>query len=327
MVGRMNAGLMSSETDEWATPLEFFLGLDYEFHFEVDVCASEANAKVRHFFTRDDDGLAQAWAPLTCWMNPPYGATIGRWCEKAWLESQMGATVVGLLPARTDTAWWHKFVLQAAEVRFIRGRLKFSGKGTAPFPSAVVVWRPDAVATVARGLGSGAAPRSPEAVPPVAVEFLGVDKPCLSSKAAEQAAVVELVAERGCGDPKAVAGLGESDPEPEPTSELPPDPLEVLLGLDVGECLDTLTSLPFGQSDEARAVVPGVVDAVTREYPRAIDDVEPVSLEGIHRDNLDDTAHVVKPEDTDTDEPICSMCGSHIDLYLDGWDHARTEVV
>lgn len=142
---------MSSETDDWATPIEFFLGLDYEFHFELDVCASAGNAKVSTYYTRDDDGLAQDWAPRMCWMNPPYGSTIGRWCEKAWLESQLGATVVGLLPARTDTAWWHAYVLKAAEVRFIRGRLKFSGKGTAPFPSAVVIWRPDAQATVARG--------------------------------------------------------------------------------------------------------------------------------------------------------------------------------
>jgi phage N-6-adenine-methyltransferase len=147
----INAGMMSSETDDWATPLEFFLGLDYEFHFGLDVCASEGNAKVSRYFDREMDGLAQQWAPDVCWMNPPYGKTIGRWVEKAWLESLIGATVVGLLPARTDTIWWHNFVLKASEVRFIRGRLRFSGKGTAPFPSAVVIWTPGATQTVARG--------------------------------------------------------------------------------------------------------------------------------------------------------------------------------
>jgi phage N-6-adenine-methyltransferase len=132
----------SSDTDNWATPQDFFNLLDREFHFEVDVCSSEENAKCPRYFTIEDDGLAQEWRGA-CFMNPPYGRTIGAWIEKAYLSSLEGATVVCLVPARTDTAWWHDWAMQADEIRLVRGRLKF-GRGTAPapFPSAVVVFRP-----------------------------------------------------------------------------------------------------------------------------------------------------------------------------------------
>lgn len=131
----------SSATDLWATPQEFFDRLDAEFHFVLDVCATSENAKCAAYYTKELDGLAQPWFG-TCWMNPPYGRTIGQWMHKAWNESQAGATVVCLVPARTDTAWWHDYAM-AGEIRFIRGRLKFGGhKNSAPFPCAVVIFRP-----------------------------------------------------------------------------------------------------------------------------------------------------------------------------------------
>lgn len=132
----------SSKTDNWSTPLKFFAALNQEFIFTLDVCASDKNAKCVSYFNREKDGLSQDWNPERCWMNPPYGREIGKWVEKAWKESQLGATVVCLLPSRTDTRWWHDYVMRG-EIRFVRGRLKFGGaKDNAPFPSAVVVFRP-----------------------------------------------------------------------------------------------------------------------------------------------------------------------------------------
>lgn len=129
-----------SDTDEWATPPGLFAELDREFGFQLDVCASPGNAKCGRYFTREDDGLQQEWVGV-CWMNPPYGRTIGQWILKALEASRNGATVVCLVPARTDTRWWQDYVTQAADVRFIRGRLKFGGAANgAPFPSAVVVF-------------------------------------------------------------------------------------------------------------------------------------------------------------------------------------------
>jgi phage N-6-adenine-methyltransferase len=133
--------MCSSATDDWATPLDTFQALDAEFHFTTDVCAARLNAKCKHFYTKEDDGLGQTWTG-TCWMNPPYGRTISQWVRKAYGSSLTGATVVCLLPARTDTAWWHDYCTKG-EIRFIRGRLKFGGhKNSAPFPSAVIVFRP-----------------------------------------------------------------------------------------------------------------------------------------------------------------------------------------
>jgi len=142
-MSKINAGLMSSLTSEWGTPQEFFDGLDAEFHFTLDVCASDENFKCEKYYTKDDDGLAQPWEGA-CWMNPPYGREIGKWMKKAVDSWKMGATVVCLVPSRTDTAWWHDYAI-LGEIRFLRGRLKFvsldGSGGTAPFPSAVVVYR------------------------------------------------------------------------------------------------------------------------------------------------------------------------------------------
>lgn len=130
----------SSATDLWATPQDFFDKLHAEFGFTLDVCANASNAKCRDYFTAEQDGLAQDWGYHSCWMNPPYGRTIGRWMRKALESAKAGATVVCLVPARTDTAWWWDYAMKG-EIRFIRGRLKFGGHETnAPFPSAVVVF-------------------------------------------------------------------------------------------------------------------------------------------------------------------------------------------
>lgn len=132
----------SSKTDLWATPQSFFDELNAEFGFDLDVCTLPENAKCPCFFTPAQDGLKQTWVG-TCWMNPPYGREIGNWVCKAHDSARIGATVVCLVPARTDTSWWHTWVLKASEIRFVRGRLKFGdSKNSAPFPSAVVVFRP-----------------------------------------------------------------------------------------------------------------------------------------------------------------------------------------
>lgn len=137
----VNAGLFTSKTCEWATPQDFFDALDREFSFDLDVCATSENNKCAEYFSPHDDGLKQEWTG-TCYMNPPYGRQIGKWIQKAYESSLNGATVVCLIPARTDTAYWHDYVMRG-EIRFIRGRLYFgSGTGAAPFPSAVVVFRP-----------------------------------------------------------------------------------------------------------------------------------------------------------------------------------------
>tara|TARA_R100001082_G_scaffold111052_1_gene93075 strand:+ start:349 stop:783 length:435 start_codon:yes stop_codon:yes gene_type:complete len=138
-----NADLMfSSKTDMWATPQDVFDKLNEEFNFNTDVCASSTNAKCSHYYTEQDNGLLQDWKGI-CFMNPPYGRTIGQWVSKAYKESIKGATIVCLLPSRTDTRWWHDNIIDNdAEVRFIKGRLKFGGhNNSAPFPSAIVIFR------------------------------------------------------------------------------------------------------------------------------------------------------------------------------------------
>ena len=136
----ITAELFSSKTDDWATPQDFFDAWNALYDFELDVCANHDNAKCQNYFTIEEDGLQQDWEAKRCWMNPPYGREIGKWMEKAYKESKKGATVVCLVPARTDTAWWHDYAMQGS-ITFIRGRLKFGdSKNSAPFPSAVVVF-------------------------------------------------------------------------------------------------------------------------------------------------------------------------------------------
>lgn len=130
-----------SQSTEWETPQAFFDELDEEFHFRLDVCATAENAKCKRFFSPEQDGLMQKWDGV-CWMNPPYGTGIRKWVLKAYESTSCThAVVVGLLPARTDTRWFHEYVYGKAEIRFVKGRLKFGGqKNSAPFPSMVVVW-------------------------------------------------------------------------------------------------------------------------------------------------------------------------------------------
>jgi len=133
----------SSATDLWATPQRLFDELHSEFQFTLDVCAIPENAKCPQFYSPTEDGLSQPWTGV-CWMNPPYGRAIGLWVARAYRAALTGATVVALLPARTDTTWWHDYVVKAKDIRFLRGRIRFGeAKYSAPFPSAVVVFDAD----------------------------------------------------------------------------------------------------------------------------------------------------------------------------------------
>ena len=133
----------SSKTNEWSTPQDFFDELDKEFNFTLDPCATSENAKCTKYFTVEDDGLKQDWSNDVVFMNPPYGREIKYWVQKAYEESLKGATVVCLIPSRTDTKYWHDYIFgKADDIRFIKGRLKFGGsKNPAPFPSAVIVYK------------------------------------------------------------------------------------------------------------------------------------------------------------------------------------------
>lgn len=136
----MNDVLFSSKSVVWETPQDLFDKLNAEFHFDLDVCALPENAKCEKYYTPEDDGLSQPWNGI-CWCNPPYGRTIGKWVQKAYETFAGGGTVVMLLPARTDTKWFHEYIYNKAEIRFIKGRLKFgNSKNAAPFPSMIVVF-------------------------------------------------------------------------------------------------------------------------------------------------------------------------------------------
>ena len=135
------SGMRSSLSNEWTTPRDLFDELDAEFKFDLDAASTDDNTLCEKHYTEVDDGLSQPWEDFHVWCNPPYGRQIGEWVKKA-AETVGGGLVVCLVPARTDTRWWHEWVVGCAtEVRFIRGRLKFGDSGSgAPFPSAVVVY-------------------------------------------------------------------------------------------------------------------------------------------------------------------------------------------
>lgn len=135
----LNKGLLTSDTVEWETPQTFFDEFNKQFHFTLDVCATSSNAKCEKYFTKKENGLMQTWSGV-CWMNPPYGPEIVDWMKKAYESSLRGTTVVCLVPSRTDTEWWHDYAMKG-KIVFIRGRLRFNNKGSAPFPSAVVIFR------------------------------------------------------------------------------------------------------------------------------------------------------------------------------------------
>lgn len=148
----MNNDLMfSSVSAEWETPQDLFNEYNSIYKFSLDVCATDKNAKCNQYFTKDNSCLDKEWYG-SCWMNPPYGREIGKFVKKAYEESQKGNTVVCLLPARTDTKWFHDYCIKG-DIRFIKGRLKFTNRmlpsynedgnmkiSPAPFPSMIVIF-------------------------------------------------------------------------------------------------------------------------------------------------------------------------------------------
>ena len=134
-------GAFSSASDEWETPQSFFDSYDAIYHFTLDAASADDNAKCERHFTRAEDGLSRDWGGEIVWLNPPYGRTIAAWVKKAMEEGQKpNTTVVCLLPARTDTAWFHDYCSHG-HIRFIRGRLRFNNsKYNAPFPSMIVIF-------------------------------------------------------------------------------------------------------------------------------------------------------------------------------------------
>jgi hypothetical protein len=129
---RINRGLFTSLRGDWKTPKALYQALDAEFHFDNDPCPVKPKI----------NGLESEWGNVN-FVNPPYGREITSWIQKGYQENLKGKTVVFLIPSRTDTRWWHEYIMKANEIRFIRGRLKFDDqKNSAPFPSAIAVFRP-----------------------------------------------------------------------------------------------------------------------------------------------------------------------------------------
>lgn len=141
----------SSASVEWATPQDFFDKLNEEFHFTLDPCADDLNHKCDKYYTKEQDGLKQDWSGEIVFCNPPYGRDAPKWVRKCFDEVYAGdcKCAVMLIPARTDTRWFHDFIYQRAEIRFVKGRLKFGESNSpAPFPSMVVVFRGEGVSNV-----------------------------------------------------------------------------------------------------------------------------------------------------------------------------------
>ena len=143
----INDGMFSSNKNYWETPQRFFEKLNREFNFELDVASTSDNAKCERYFTELENGLEQSWRG-NVFCNPPYGREIGDWVKKAYDESLVNTNgvIVLLIPARTDTRYWHDYIFnKASEIRFLKGRIKFELNGvpkqSAPFPSAVIIYR------------------------------------------------------------------------------------------------------------------------------------------------------------------------------------------
>jgi len=135
--------MFSSKSSEWTTPQDLYDALNEEYGFTLDPCATHESAKCEKYYTLDEDGLNQDWTGNTVFMNPPYGREIKHWIKKAWESSKKGkTTVVCLIPARTDTKYWHDYCMKAHRIVFIKGRLKFGNQDSgAPFPSAIVIFK------------------------------------------------------------------------------------------------------------------------------------------------------------------------------------------
>lgn len=141
----MNTDLMfSSKDDSWETPPSLFNILDMEFNFTLDPCCTKQTAKCKKFFTKEEDGLIQDWSKDIVFVNPPYGREIGKWVEKSYNETKKGAKVVMLIPSRTDTKWFHDFIYNKAEIRFLKGRIRFLQNkkelNAAPFPTMLIIF-------------------------------------------------------------------------------------------------------------------------------------------------------------------------------------------
>ena len=141
----MNTDLMfSSKDDSWETPPSLFNILDMEFNFTLDPCCTKQTAKCKKFFTKEEDGLIQDWSKDIVFVNPPYGREIGKWVEKSYNETKKGAKVVMLIPSRTDTKWFHDFIYNKAEIRFLKGRIRFLQNkkelNAAPFPAMLIIF-------------------------------------------------------------------------------------------------------------------------------------------------------------------------------------------
>jgi phage N-6-adenine-methyltransferase len=137
-------GKFDSVRQDWETPTELFDSVDSEFHFTLDVAASDINKKVERFISQDQDAMTVPWGTNICWLNPPYGKgyRLSEWVEKAYDESLTGATTVMLIPARTNTNWFHDYCLKHGEVRFVRGRPKFGGADHGlPQPLCFVIFK------------------------------------------------------------------------------------------------------------------------------------------------------------------------------------------
>lgn len=138
-MGRINPGLMSSKSDEWATPIELFDALHNRFIFDLDAAASDENHLCDRYYTKENDGLRQSWEWRRVFCNPPY-SQIKLWAAKFIEESKHARCIVALVPARTDTKWFQSLMASADKIVFIKGRLHFSNAGSAPFPSALAIW-------------------------------------------------------------------------------------------------------------------------------------------------------------------------------------------
>jgi phage N-6-adenine-methyltransferase len=138
----LQKAMVSSKSNEWATPQAFFDELNKEFNFTLDPCSTDVNKKCKKHFTINDDGLSKSWAKEVVFMNPPYGGHTGQWLLKALDESKKGAVVVCFIVSSTDRSYWHEYIFPfASQIRFLRGRLKFGdSKTTAPFASALVIF-------------------------------------------------------------------------------------------------------------------------------------------------------------------------------------------
>mgnify|MGYP002511658818 FL=1 len=134
----------SSASGDWSTPQDYFDKLNEEFHFTLDPCADDLNHKCAKYYTEEQDGLKQDWSGESVFCNPPYGRDVPKWVSKCFHEVYSGKCrcAVMLLHARTDIRWFHDYIYKRAEVRFVKGRLKFGGcTQAAPFPSMVVIFR------------------------------------------------------------------------------------------------------------------------------------------------------------------------------------------